>query len=188
MGAVDNAHPTCSGTSMAAPMVSGTAALLLQQNPSLTPDQVKARLMKTAYKVFPQYSSYTDPTTGITYTSQYDIFTVGAGYLDVYAALNNTDLAPATAGSALSPTAVYDSGTNTVYLTNGASVIWGSSVVWDSSVIWGSTATGQSVIWGSSGVWGSNTSSGFSVIWGGSVIWGSKTNSDAMAIAVGGDR
>ena len=42
------------------------------------------------------YSSYTDPTTGITYTDQYDIFTVGAGYLDVAAALGNTDLAPAT--------------------------------------------------------------------------------------------
>src|SRR5204862_1150445 len=37
-----------SGTSMAAPMVSGAAALMLQQQGSLTPDQVKARLMKTA--------------------------------------------------------------------------------------------------------------------------------------------
>src|SRR5438552_4254848 len=78
-----------SGTSMAAPMVSGAVALLLQQNPLLTPDQVKARLMKTAYKVFPSYSSYIDPKTGITYTSTYDVFTVGAGYLDVAAALTN---------------------------------------------------------------------------------------------------
>jgi len=37
-----------SGTSMAAPAASGAAVLLMQANPSLTPDQVKARLMKTA--------------------------------------------------------------------------------------------------------------------------------------------
>jgi subtilisin family serine protease len=41
-----------SGTSMASPVVSGVAALLIQQTPSITPDQVKARLMKTAWKGF----------------------------------------------------------------------------------------------------------------------------------------
>src|SRR5256884_6170199 len=56
-----------SGTSMATPAVSGAAVLLLQQNPNLTPDQVKARLMKTASKNFPAYSTVTDPTKGIIY-------------------------------------------------------------------------------------------------------------------------
>ena len=40
---------------MATPIVSGAVALVLQQNPSMTPDQVKARLMKTAWKGVGQY-------------------------------------------------------------------------------------------------------------------------------------
>jgi serine protease AprX len=78
------AYMRLSGSSMAAPAVSGTAALMLQADPTLTPDTVKARLMKSASKTFPTVSTtVTDPTTGQTFTSYYDMFTVGAGYLDV---------------------------------------------------------------------------------------------------------
>jgi serine protease AprX len=41
-----------SGTSMATPVVSGAPAILIQNEPNLTPDTVKARLMKTASKTF----------------------------------------------------------------------------------------------------------------------------------------
>src|SRR5881227_2646613 len=128
---ISTSYMRLSGTSMATPVVSGAAVLLLQQNPNLTPDQVKARLMKTASKTFPATSTATDPTTGITYTGYYDIFTIGAGYLDIAAALSSNDLAGA---SAVSATAVFDPTTQSVYLVTGTSVVWGDSSPWATSL------------------------------------------------------
>jgi serine protease AprX len=197
---------TLSGTSMATPAVSAAAALLLNQNSSLTPDQIKARLMKTAYKTFPASSVATDPVTGQTYTSYYDLFTVGAGYLDINAAMANNDKAPATVGSALSPRVILNAN-GTVSLANGnsviagSSVVWGTSVVWGNSVVWGTNVNGSSVVWGTSSlsassvVWGNSTLAGYSVVWGtsgacaSSVVWGTATaNNQASSIAINGEQ
>jgi len=189
-----------SGTSMAAPQVAGAAALMLQKNPNLTPDQLKARLMKSAYKNLVPYSTSTDSTTGITYSEQADIFTVGAGYLDIAAALNNNDSASSSVGVAKSPIVTYNSSTGQVSLVNGSSVLWGSSVIWGNSVVWGTSviwgtdAMGQSVLWGSSVIWGSSVTQGFSVLWGSScgstsVIWGTAANgTSTMSILTDGDQ
>lgn len=184
---------TLSGTSMPAPAVSGAVALLLEALPDLTPDRIKARLMKTAYKTFPQYSSYTDPTTGITYTDQYDVFTVGAGYLDIQAALQSTDLST---GYARSPVVTYNPTTQSVYFVSDSSAVWGGSSAWSSSAVWGGNAFvgtnsavwggsnpyASSAVWGGSAPWGSDITSGFSAVWGGSTIAGSNTPSSEMLI------
>jgi serine protease AprX len=157
-----------SGTSMAAPIVSGSVALMLEYIPNLTPDQVKARLMKTAAKSFPTYST-AQTNSGISYTAQYDIFTIGAGYLDTYDAMASNDLP---SGTALSPIAVRDYHGN-VLLQADPSSLWGSSVIWDNSIVWDPEVflNGTSIIWGSSAVWGDSTLAGNSVIWDQSVIW-----------------
>ena len=184
-----NSYFVLSGTSMATPVVSSAAASLLQKNPSLTPDQIKARLMKTASKTFPVSSVAVDPTTGISYTSYYDIFTVGAGYLDTAAALANNDLAT---GSALSPTVTYNASNNTASLVSGSGVIWGSSIIWGTSLVWGTNVfvSGSSLIWGSGVSWGTATPTGQSIIWGTTtasatgIIWGTSGTS-ATALVTG---
>ncbi|MCU1333175.1 MAG: peptidase and in kexin sedolisin [Candidatus Angelobacter sp.] len=183
-----------SGTSMATGVVSGAVADLLQAHPLMTPDQVKTRLMKTASKSFPTTSSVYDSTSGMTYTSQYDIFTVGAGYVDLAAALASTELS---SGTAKSPTAVYNSNTGNVTLTTDASAVWGSSQAWSGPAVWGSTqfvggsaimwgsssTSGSAIMWGSSGLWGnaimwgSSNASGFSTIWSDAIMWGSSGTS-----------
>lgn len=179
---------TLSGTSMATGVVSGMVADLLDAYPSLTPDQVKARLMKSASKSFPQSSTVYDPATGNTYVDYYDVFTVGAGYVDLAAALANKDTVR---GTAMSPTAALDSKSGNVYLNRDASSTWGTSSAWSPVAVYGPaefTSGGTSVMWGATGpggtsvMWGATNDGGTSVMWGAtndggtSVMWGAGTD------------
>ena len=174
-----------SGTSVAAPVVSGTAALLLQKTPSLTPDQVKARLMRTATKSFPASSISTDPATQTTYQLTYDLFTVGAGYLDIPAALSNPDLS---SGSAKSPKATPTSD-GRISIVTDAGTVWSDAVVWGSAVVWGTNVIidDSALVWGNAVVWGSSNNAGFAVVWGSTT---SSSNADAFpaSTAANGDQ
>jgi serine protease AprX len=128
---VDRFYLRMSGTSMAAPVVTGAAALLLQANPNLTPDQVKYRLMATARRFD---------------TSQ----RAGAGYLDVYAALHSTTTASANTGIPASQLLWSGSAPVTWNSVNWNSVNW-NSVNWN-SVNWNSV-NWNSVNWNSD-YWG----------------------------------
>jgi serine protease AprX len=162
---------TLSGTSMATPVVSGAVALMLQENPSLTPDTIKARLMKTASKSFPLTSTATDPATGAKYTDSYDIFTIGAGYLNLAGALQDTDTV---SYPALSPQVTYNHTQQSAYLVRNSSSAWWTNPSTSTSAVWGTTVLipATSAIWGSSAVWGTSTDWGTSAVWGTSGDWG----------------
>src|SRR5206468_12851040 len=129
-----------SGTSMSTGVVSGAVALMLQANPSLTPNQVKAILMYTAQIM-------NGPS----------LFEQGAGLLNVDGAVR-----VAAAMSSKAATAVVGQKLVTGQgLPAPQSVIAGETVAWSQSLIWGfgalrgqavlttqQTAYTQSLIWG----------------------------------------
>jgi serine protease AprX len=166
-----------SGTSMATPVVSGAVALMLQENPTLTPDIVKARLMKTAGKTFPVSSTATDPTTGDTYTSYYDVFTVGAGYVDIAAALTNYGEPYL---SSVSPSSSYNPASQTGSFVLPPTSNWKWLPRWSTAEVWGTTVLPNdgTSIWNAPAAWGSSGSWGTSIVWGTngpsdtSIVWG----------------
>ena len=164
-----------SGTSMATPVVAGAAALLLEKNPSLSPDTVKARLMLAADKWTDSQGS-ADPCT------------YGAGYLNIPAALACTVVA---GQPALSPTLAEDASGNVTIVRDGTlwgkSSIWGTGSVTDLRAIWGSlsfAAGSVNTLSGSRALWGKS-------VWSDRACWGSTSSTassvDLSSIALNGE-
>jgi serine protease AprX len=184
-----------SGTSMAAPVVAGSVALMLQANPDLTPNLVKAIIQYTAQS----YSSY-------------NALTAGAGFLNTKGAV---DLAryfraaqpgdPYPSDALWSRTIIWGNHRLRHGVIQSSGTAWGADVPWGAAtdvrganIVWGTRATCEpgeecdNIVWGTSAedcepeeqcdniVWGTAADDGDNVVWGTDcngadcdhVIWG----------------
>ncbi|MDP1568723.1 MAG: S8 family serine peptidase [Vicinamibacterales bacterium] len=183
-----------SGTSMASPVVAGSIALMLEANPTLTPNLVKAIL---------QYTAESQPAI--------DRLSQGAGFLNTLGAVRLsrffTDAQPGAlypmdatwsrhilwgnyrvAGGVLVPGAnAWDD--NIVWGNDWDNIVWGNTcgeacdnIVWgndtgDDNIVWGLDF--DNIVWGNDAgdniVWGNDT--GDNIVWGNhfeldNIVWG----------------
>ena len=174
-----------SGTSMASPVVAGTVALMLQANPTLTPNLVKAILQYTAQKY------------------RYDALTQGAGFLNAHGAVELAryfararvgDRYPSSwtwsreihwgnrrlTGGVLKPTGSAWALTIVWGTADSENIVWGTlcsdceNIVWGTldseNIVWGTLADAENIVWGTAGdseniVWGT-TGDDENIVWG----------------------
>jgi serine protease AprX len=135
-----------SGTSQSAAIVSGAAALVIDQRPGITPDQVKALLMESA-----------KPLKTSSSTCQ------GAGTLNLGKALKNATPQSTQVHRAPSGTGLLDLARGSARLVDGAAVLAGEQDIFGmpfDSASW-SAAAAQSASW-SGGTWNGASWSGAS--------------------------
>ena len=129
-----------SGTSMATPVVAGTVALMLEANPRLTPNAVKAILQYTA-------ESHTGET----------VLTQGAGFLNGKGAVRMAKFFAAPQNGI---------GYMRDYIENER-VNWSRHIVWGNYLITGGVPLPGSNAWANNQTWGAiKTQTGQPVVWG----------------------
>ncbi|MCU1383955.1 MAG: hypothetical protein JWL71_2652 [Acidobacteria bacterium] len=198
------------GTSMAAPVVAGTVALMIQANPNLTPNAVKAILQYTAQE-YPGYNGLTQ----------------GAGFLNTVGAIRLARFyATATPGAIIPVQKMWSKhifwgnhrlGTGTLDLNANAFKVgtnWGvaktddgDNIVWGTAcgnadcdnIVWGTAADGDNIVWGTEVdgdniVWGTATD-GDNIVWGtdcggadcDNIVWGTAADGDNIVWGTAAD-
>ena len=177
-----------SGTSMASPVVAGAVALMLQANPNLTPNLVKAILQYTAE------------------SNSYDALTQGAGFLNVKGAVDlarflknpqSGQLYPS--NNAWSKTIIWGNQKLTRGVIKPGGSAWATSTVWGASrdlegdnIVWGTLCDSlecDNIVWGTSLldldniVWGTFDREGDNIVWGtlregDNIVWGTFAEAD----------
>jgi serine protease AprX len=134
---VDSVYFRLNGTSQAAPVVAGAAALMLQANPGLTAHTVKAVLQYTAQRI-----------------NKLDVMTQGAGEVNIAGAVRFAKLVVPSATSGKR----WMKGSRTPIqadLLFGEAVFWGRAVVWGKQVKGGTNSVFvRATMWDDNIVWG----------------------------------
>ncbi len=152
-----------SGTSQAAAVVSGVAALVLSADPDLTPDQVKYRLMLSAR-----------PAVGSDGSLAYSVFQQGAGVVDAYDATFGNSTAAANQGLSvakdLAGTQHFRGGANrdaqgryyvSGYARDGSlpassGFLWSNGYLWSNGFLWSSA-----FLWSNGFLWSNSWTAGY---------------------------
>lgn len=177
-----------SGTSMAAGVMSGVAGLVLQTNPGLTPNALKAVLEYSAISVHDDAGQ------------PFNALTQGAGEVNAAGAMTLVDaidpLAPV--GSRWLMSEVMPSTTiGTQTYAWSQEIIWGNHIArgsdilaeqrpaWALAIIWGDALDDHdNIVWGNSLdagdniVWGNAFDAGDNIVWGNNIVWADSLDDD----------
>jgi subtilisin family serine protease len=209
-------YESLSGTSMSTPLVSGAVALMLQANPNLTPNLIKAILEFTAIS-----------KQGVSPLKQ------GAGFMNVSNAVAMAYLAGRTSqpvqtstrvdkiaipptwakhilwgnhmmsGGVINPKANawklgVEWGWAKTNADDGDNIVWGTAGDGD-NIVWGTAADGDNIVWGTAGdgdniVWGT-AGDGDNIVWGtdcggadcDNIVWGTAGDGDNIVWGTAAD-